>query len=150
MSKKTEKHEVETEQVKIAILGKITPKAIFGGTIEIGKTAQLAGVVQRYETKTTTYGESLCFIGEFAAKPEGENVIYTSSKMYCPKILESLLETQLNAAAAASGEVAPLEFTFKLSVNEDTAKTSKTGYQFGIEVVRDFSENKPRSIALLN
>ena len=107
------------------LAAKINPGAL---GIEIGETAKIGGTATGTEVKQTQYGESVCFVGTFAAqRPDG--VIVQSGKLYLPRTAESVL-----AAALVEADGAPIVVKLIIGKVADESEDSKTGYRWSVSV----------------
>lgn len=118
------------------LLNKITMKAMEvqpkAGTVEEGAKIALARVFGRSngcKVKTSDYGESFAFSGNFEAVRLADGEVFKSSKVFLPKTIEGLL------AEAHSSSEDPIDFAIEVGVKH--AKNA-FGYEW---TVRPLIEN---------
>lgn len=99
------------------LLNKITMKALEvqpkAGTIEEGAKIPLARIFGRSQgakLKTSDYGESFAFSGNFEAVRISDGATFKSSKVFLPKTIEGLL------AAAHNESDEPIDFAIEVGV----------------------------------
>jgi hypothetical protein len=90
------------------LLNKITMKAIEvqpkAGTLKEGEKLALARVFGRAsncKAKTSDYGESFCFNGNFEAIRISDGAVFKSAKVFLPKTIEGLLAEALTSSEGA-------------------------------------------------
>lgn len=140
----------ENQPQGIKTIRKITVKAVHGKidikelvNSESGRQLlmRVAGVARRAKLVTTDYGDSIGFIGEFAAvNTKGER--YRASKMYLPKVMEEELEGIITAGSEA-------EFAFDIWVVYDDTLAVKYFYEAVPVVQAQQSDAAQRMFALL-
>ena len=100
--------------------------------------ARVMGLARRVEVKTTTYGDSLKFVGEFRAiNADGEE--FAGPVIYLPKPADELL----SAALVEAGEKG-VQFAFDIFIESVPKKTPlDRGYQFKVKPLLDTKPSDP-------
>lgn len=146
------------KKIATAILG--YSKTKLGEMVESGtpvKLAKVYGIAQSKETKTTTFGDSLKFSGQFKMENALTGEVYAGSELYLPRVCEPYLAGAMNQKETnpdgsdkldADGDpiwkVRPVEFAFWLIISKGTKKTADdAGFQWSFEPVLNEGRSDP-------
>jgi hypothetical protein len=100
--------------------------------------ARVMGLARKVEVKTTTYGDSLKFVGEFRAiNADGEE--FAAPVIYLPKPADEMLAEALTEAGENG-----VQFAFDIFIEPVPKKTPvDRGYQFKVKPLLDTKPSDP-------
>lgn len=127
------------------LLKKITISHVHGAVEapKVGEETQLMSIIgyaKAYEMKTTAYGDSVQFKGDFKATNASTGELFRSDVCYLPDVAAGLLRNALDSSSGA-----PVEFGFAISVIG--VKGRKDGepnkYEYRCKPLMKAAENDP-------
>lgn len=146
------------KKIATAILG--YSKTKLGEMVESGTPVRIAkvyGIASTKETKTTTFGDSLKFGGQFKLENALTGDVFAGSELYLPRVCEPYLagamdhkETnadgtdKLDADGDPIWKTRPVEFAFWLIISKGTKKSADdAGFQWSFEPVLNEGRSDP-------
>lgn len=115
-------------------------------------TARIAGIVNKTETVTTQYGDSIRFVGDIAMRISddgnhtGKEPVIRAGAIFLPKAAEGII------SAAVSSRINEEDFKgveFAFEVGKTPSETSKTGYEWTVKTLVDTVASEDKVLLLL-
>ena len=87
----------------------------------------IIGTIRKYETVSTSFGESLKFIGAFEATNIATGEVATSTRLFVPKMLEEIFANAVDAR-----EDNDADLSFAVTIGAEYSEKGATGYAFTV------------------
>lgn len=111
----------------------------FPNIVKETSIVRFMGIARKYTVKTTTYGESLCFVGDFHGVNLATGEVVRSTTIYLPSPVDEMLANEIEAIQ--DGEQTSVEFAFEVTVTADERST--VGYVYGVKNLLEVQESNP-------
>ena len=98
---------------------------------------RVVGVCNGYDIKTTQYGDSFCFKGDFLAIRLDNKTEYKSAQLYLPAIAATILATAIDVNPEVK-----IQFAYDIFLNPPKGKNDK-GYEWGVRPLIESADNDP-------